>query len=68
MINSYSYTKYILGKPHPLFETPELTGCERVRFADDGDDIDTGRETTHEFYVHFTQTVHQQQITKSRKA
>lgn len=41
---------------HTLLESLELTGSERVGFSNNGDDIDTRRETTHEFDINFAKT------------
>ena len=40
---------------YPLLECLELTQCERVGLANDGNDIDTRGEAAHELNVHLAQ-------------
>ena len=41
---------------HTLLEDLELTGSERVGLSNDGDDIDTRRQTAHKFDINFAKT------------
>lgn len=41
------------GYTHPLLEPSELTRSQRVGLANNRNDIDTGRESAHQFDVHF---------------
>lgn len=40
-----------------FFGLCKLCGSERVCLADDGDDVDTGREALHQFDIEFSETV-----------
>lgn len=41
---------------YALLEVSELSRCQGIRLADDGDDVDPGAQTLHQLDVNFSQT------------
>ena len=49
---------------HTLLENLELAGSERVGLSNDGDDIDTRRQTAHKFDINFAKTKTQKWVSR----